>query len=305
MKKLITLILSLFFFSLQLFAVDALIVSDLGVSARSIALGNIEGFSEDSSGLFENPASLDIVKKVSLSVFETKLMQEVGYKNFTMAYRLPVGVVGLGYMYAGIDDIPFTQAAQIDGETQFYADRYFSYLTSMAKLGYQVYLTDKLSIGASGHYYYTELDTLKGSGYNVDVGLKYFHQWFELSFAAKNVLNSYKMVYNNGGVEDFPLRLTGATKWDAYDFSLYFQVSAQRPFEQNTTQIGIEYHPRFFKVMKLYGGAKEFVTLDNKYKTSSLGVGLDLMDVHFDYAFQKADNVAFDNYNYFSLGINF
>jgi hypothetical protein len=55
----------------------------------------------------------------------------------------------------------------------------------------------------------------------------------------------------------------------------------------------------------LYGGYKEYYSLQNISNVYTIGVGLDLFDVEFNYAYEKSDHFEFDNNSYFSLSINF
>ena len=66
------LVLITFFFNMPLSVVNAAeyaLISDLGTSARQIALGNVSGFSDSADSVFENPAALYRVDQFSLSLF--------------------------------------------------------------------------------------------------------------------------------------------------------------------------------------------------------------------------------------------
>jgi len=69
MKHLLTILLLL---SAPLYA-DYVMLTDLGSSAQSVGRGQVEGFSDSSNAIFENPAGLSRISKTSLSVFSSTL----------------------------------------------------------------------------------------------------------------------------------------------------------------------------------------------------------------------------------------
>ena len=54
-------------------------ISDLGSSAAVIRKANIEGFSNSSNLIFENPAALFKIKNTSASFFTSTIMNEVSF----------------------------------------------------------------------------------------------------------------------------------------------------------------------------------------------------------------------------------
>jgi len=85
---------------------DELLITDLGSSARMIALGGVEGFTWTSNAVFENPASLAKIKNHSISAFTSKIIDEVTYINLSYATRTKYGQFGVGYMSASVGGIP-------------------------------------------------------------------------------------------------------------------------------------------------------------------------------------------------------
>ena len=85
---------------------DELLITDLGSSARMIALGGVEGFTWTSNAVFENPASLAKIKNHSISAFTSKIIDEVTYINLSYATRTKSGHFGVGHMSASVGGIP-------------------------------------------------------------------------------------------------------------------------------------------------------------------------------------------------------
>jgi hypothetical protein len=69
--------------------------------------------------------------------------------------------------------------------------------------------------------------------------------------------------------------------------------------------IGVHYRPWFLKLFNLYCGYKEYYALRDLMNVYTIGLGLNLLGVEFNYAYEKSDHYEFDNNNYFSLSINF
>ena len=89
-------IVCLLFLTNNLNAASYLMITDLGSSAEMIRKGNIEGFSTGANSLFENPAGLYRVEKLSASVFSSEIMDEVSYVNYSLALNTSIGIFGFG-----------------------------------------------------------------------------------------------------------------------------------------------------------------------------------------------------------------
>jgi hypothetical protein len=311
MKKYLTIIFIILFSGLIL-AADALYLPNLGSSARMIALGNIDGFSRSSNAIFENPACLYRINNYSASIFATKLFDEVSYKSLSFGVRTDYGVFALGYMAAEVSGIPHTGLA-ISGNNNrsFFVDYYFKYDNWLAKLGHQLTLFENVYIGTALNYYENSMDGYKGRGFNMDTGAFLDWQPVQISVVFKNIMYFSDLYYSNkddpeySGVEHFPFQtvVTGIYNWG--DFNILAQVKRTSDQPKLLKSLGLHYSPWFLKLFNLYGGYKEYYSLQNISNVYTIGVGLDLFDVEFNYAYEKSDHFEFDNNSYFSLSINF
>jgi hypothetical protein len=284
---------------------DALLITDLGSSARMIALGGIEGFTWTSNAVFENPASLAKIKKHSISAFTSKIMDEVTYINLSYATRTKYGQFGLGYMSASVSGIPETGEREIDGQTRYYAIRYFDYLDYLAKLAYQVDIRENLHLGFTANYFNSRLDDLRGSGVNADVGLLWAHDPWTLSATAKNIFINLQKEYTNDATENFPIQLLLGAKYEFRDLDLMAQVKKERLRASALKALGIAYQPSWLPFLKLYAGYKEYFAIRDVESSTTLGVGLSIEGVDFEYGYEASAHPEFDNYNYFSISVNF
>ena len=74
------------------------LISEIGASARQIALGHLEGFSESSHSIFDNPAGLFRTSEISISAFSVKVMDEVQYSNIALSSQFLKGHIAVGMM---------------------------------------------------------------------------------------------------------------------------------------------------------------------------------------------------------------
>lgn len=291
--------------STQAHSAAYLMISELGSSAEMIRRGNIEGFSKGSNAIFENPAGLHNINLVSTSVFASQIMQEVDYRNVSLAFNSGVGVFAIGYMDAGVEDIPITQ---MNGEI-VEAVGSFSYMNRIIKLAYQNSITDKLHLGVSAVGYMNEIHTYVGTGYSLDAGAIYTFSDLTVSLFARNLIpttvdytDSADPTYS--GQEELPLHTVFGI---AYPFG-DLDVMGQFKFDGVNTlmSVGVDYTPSFlFGMLTLSGGYKEFSVLDTISNTITIGAGINLFGLSLDYAYEKSDHFEYDANNFASVGFDF
>ena len=301
---------------------------EVGSSARSIRLGNVEGFSNLANTIFENPAGLYRIRKFSTSAFTTKFMDEVGYTNISSSMRLLVGMLGAGLMSTGVDDIPETYVRD-DGE--FDVSGYFHYRNYVGKLAYQYSVSRYMHVGAAYTYYLTRFHEVEGKGQNLDLGFVIDSDALDFSFTVKNVLRSQYVTYSDSSVapegfegsdaeyssdgrqEQLPLQTVYGLRYTMRHFQLFGQLKTVGKERQFVRSFGVNYNPTFLPFFHLSGGYKQFALtrseegdtatdIDSSY---TMGLGLDLFGVSFDYAFEKSEHIEFENKHYFSFGISF
>jgi hypothetical protein len=286
--------------------------TEVGTSAEMIARGNIEGFSNTAEVLLENPASLHTIKHFSVSAFTTTFMDEVTYQAVSIALKTKKGVIGAAYMSAGVDDITKTYQDQDEITNPLgiiVPVGTFKYSTEVAKLSYQFSQTKRLHWGISGDYYITTIDTVKGTGYNLDAGVKYDGKKLDMSLAIKNFLPGYDVSYSGGeseGKEEvLPAEIVFASRYTLGPINLFGQIKSGGRYDLVTKSGGISYKPGFFPWIEFTAGYKEFGVLDTIETNTTVGVGLTLENVKFNYALESSEHIEFDKKHYFSVGIKF
>lgn len=281
---------------------EAVIITDIGASAETIGRGGVEGFSDAAHGIYENPASLYRIKHQSISLFTTKIINEVNYFSSSFATMTPWGKVGFGAMQATVYDIEKT-ARGLNDEI-IVVDR-FDFRSEVYKLAYQYSVTDLLSIGAAYSYHRNQYFTVNGEGYSADVGVLY--QWFpfEISVSAKNILPNSNLWYYEGVSEGIPRSLVvGAKYMSDRGVSLYPQLTYRQ--DHILVALGGDYYPSFLPFLSFNAGLRQYMNAVSTMKQkTTLGIGLHLFDVHFYFAHERADYIPVDSKSYFSVNTTF
>jgi hypothetical protein len=302
-------------------------LTEIGVSAKTIGKGDVQGFNSTASGLFENPASIYRIYKLSTAAFMTKFMGEATYQNIALAIRMPVGVIGVGVMILGDD--------QIDGrDIKGKSTGYFGYSTTLYKVAYQYSVSRALHLGLSGNLYSMKMDTLKGEGSNIDIGVVLDGSVIDVSIVVKNIISSAKINYSDsysdtkndpdginsseGQTENLPLTTVIGARYKLKYIGLYGQIKTFGDSRNILKHAGVDFKVPFIPMIAFSGGYKEYYkkavmiegeTGEKVIKSGTIGVGLDLFGINFDYAFERTmDNSSYAGYlqkHYFSVGLSF
>ena len=141
------------FLSTMLFSAsyeDYIIQTEYGISAHSIALGSIEGFSHSATSIFDNPAGLYRVKNYSISVFKSTIMDyQLFYNSVAFASATPLGKIGFGFYEAASFEIPETGTYMEGATKKHQVIDNFDYKSSIYKFSYQGNFKPNLYFGTS------------------------------------------------------------------------------------------------------------------------------------------------------------
>jgi hypothetical protein len=307
-KYLIKYLIFIFYliFTTQTFSVPAsLVIEELGTNAHAISLGNIGGFSKNSSVLWENPAGLKHTKNLGISSFYCSLVDgQSVFSNITTAYRLPWNsVIALGFAQNKIDNIYHTQKSSVTGEHIPVST--FDYVNAAARVAIQQDLNKHISLGMAANYYYKQIFTTIGRGYNLDTGLLFSLKKLQVSLVAKNILPLEMKYFTDGkedGVEQLRFAFVPSIKYYMDDFNFYAQLKEN--YNQYLKAVALEYRPAYFsRILSLNLGWHEFLVLEKRINGITAGVSLFLNSVNFKFAYENADYQNFNNY-YFSVDLN-
>ena len=285
---------------------DFAIISDIGASAQSIGMGNIEGFSKAADTVFENPAGLYRIKNTSVSFFKTTVMeQEVLYHALSIAQKTPMGTIGFGYFETSVYDIAKTKR-RITYVPVHEVDYLFDYKNSIYKLSYQRSLKPGFEIGGSFTSYQHRYYDVNGKGSNIDLGMIWHKRNRELSFLIRNIAPNSKVYYSNPNYdyEPIPTHFVLSGKLPYRTLCVYPQLKKIR--SQVLPSLGLSLSPTFIPFINFLTGYKE--TLDytyNRVHSWSFGMGLSLYDLQLNYAYERSDYILQDHKSYFSIAYFF
>ena len=286
------------------FAATYQTMTELGTSASMIGLGNIHGFERSSNVIFDNPAGLNNIKGISGGSFYTDLMNgEIEYRNLSFGIQTHVGAFAVGYMESAVDDIPRT--AEQDGE--FIQTGSFGYKNQLAKLGYAFQLNNRVSIGANLVGISQKIDDVEGSTINTDFGAMLDVDRLNLNVVIQNALFWQDLNYSNGGEETIPTTVIGGVKYSVLDdLNIYIQLKTFLREQDQLMSYAVSYQPNIVgRLLTLRVGHKQFLILDEKHSSTTFGLGLDLINIGFDFAFEKSSYFEVDSKQYFSVRFNF
>lgn len=304
MKKIILLFTLLLLSSLPIQATEYYMISDVGVSAKTIGSGQVEGFSLYSSTLFENPAGLNHINNRSVSLFDSKIIEDLRYTTFALSQKTKYGHFAFGYMQATASDIPETFLR--DGDSFPAIASYFDFKKTIYKLGYANSFSKNLNYGFTLSHYTDQYYSIKGFGSNLDAGLLYTDiDASEYSLTIQNLIPNQSVEFNNGSKETLPLQLVASAKRPIFNGAF---LLPQVKYTKNTPlfSLGVQYKPSIIPFLEVFGGYKQTLTATEKtHGAATLGLALTFYGVEFQYAYEKSDYELQDNINYFSLHLAF
>lgn len=276
-------------------------ITDLGASARFIAVGGVDGFSRSASSIFENPAALYRVEQAGISFFTSTLMNEAQYQQVSLVTETSLGRFGVGYMNVSVSDIPHTGE---DTQNEFYVKSLFDSQNMVLKLAYQNSLAPDLHVGGSLVHYETSFYDVAGSGNNADLGLLWVQDWGQVSLAVKNILWDGVVTYGDGKQETVATDVVVGYGNRVFE-ELEVMGQATRRQDDTLLSLGLVYTPSFLPYVSLMGGYREYLVLGESKNKIAAGLGLHLLSLDFYYAYEKSDHVEFDGKHSFSVDINF
>ena len=271
-------------------------ITDYGSSARTLALGGVEGVHNGAYAIFENPAALLKDSAQNFSMMYYNLADgESSYFNIGTSFEGWGGHWGFGYAQLRSPNLNYTEA---DSNSEFYSDSTFAIAESLFSIGYSQSLNPSLSWGASLHYVSQDYFLTKGTGYNLDIGTQWDANPFLVSLTAKNIITDATVTYTDGYTAlHFPAELVLSTR---YAFSDNFGIYAQVKGPHNLKAAGLRYSP--LSSIDFLVGWKEMeaTSITQKFTT---GISLNLSPARLHFSYQKADII--ENSDVFTVSFDY
>lgn len=265
-------------------------VADLGTSARNIALGQIDGFDNTASALYENPAALTTS---SVSFFLREMIDsDASFYVATVAYELDAGVFAIGTARHSVSGLSYTG---INDSQEFFRQRSFSTEQSIISLGYS-FASGGVRFGFAGHYFRDDLYESIGEGLDMDMGVTMSIEDIDISLVAKRFL-AIDMDYSNSDSRlSLPTQLIlgATTSWDQWRFF------SQLKHTQNyiLPSGAVSYTPNIFgRFLSVMGSWREFLVSGELFQNTTLGIELHLVGVRLNVVYENTDYIP-NNHQY-------
>lgn len=295
-------------------------ITKVGKGARPIALGGAyTALAGDTSAIFTNPAGLGIQDKLSITSMNTQLMGCVDYKLIGGSYPTPYGTVAIGYVDASTpagNHTYISGGVTVEAGAMYYSNRMIivSYGGKMSNLiPLDIPVLKNIAIGANVKLFSQGFSgDLSGapsaSGSDIDFGLIYkVSDCLSIGGVLQNLSKSSdgEMSWSTGEKEE----IAGINKIGAVcNLNKNLRTTVDIDFMQGNTPMifhgGIEWDVMDY--LALRGGIDqnyESVSEGNAGITTDLsgGVGINLGEFRFDYAYHNNQAMPENSTHYFSI----
>lgn len=313
----------------------------VGVCARSISLGqSYIALANDSSSIFLNPAGLSDISKNQICSLRSTLFNDVNYTVLSWAFLYDNSNFGIGWANSSLSGIPLTTWTNISGVLRPQIYGYTDYSSSVFVASYgtkldKIFGIEKLkniSIGLNLKYFtqsfsegFTSLEGASGAGVDLDLGVKLRASSFmDIAMVVTNVLPQSiggGFVWKRNSItENIPtsikvgssIRLFGENSaFQKIKQDLIWLIDLERQVDTNSTNIllhsGIEWKPINLLSLRLGIDQQNNAQTNNLSPQTNLtyGVGINIAQVAFDYAFYSNSVINENSNHFFSLKFGF
>jgi len=295
--------------SLPVFGVQNMIVADpmyIGVGARPLGMGKAYvAVAEDGDTVFTNPAGLGRIKAPKLTSMYTSLLNDVNYIVIGGAYpQSKNSSIGIGAVISSVSDIGLYDNNGTNlGSANWGSSVFF--------LSYGVdVVNSNLQLGGSLKYYSqggsgtSTIESASAAGVGFDIGAIYaVSEKLSLGVSAQNPVGT-KLTSNNGVENTVPslIKIGAAYRTTIFtDKNLTLagdvDIAQDRP---TTSHIGAEYG--LTPNVTIRAGLDQNPMPGGELQNNpTLGLGLMVSGIEFNYAYHPYGAIAEDSTHYFSL----
>jgi hypothetical protein len=279
--------------------------SKVGIGARVLGMGrSFVALADDANAVFVNPAGIIFKRVPSLTSVFTNLSGDINYSVFGFVSPTRFGSIGIGYLTSNTAGLYTTS---VDSNGIINANSSFNFSSSQMTLSYSRQISKKLFCGASLKFINKSFSNQtggNGSGNNMDLGLIYrFNKATNFGLNFQNILAS-SMNWGTGKSEvitsktklGFSHRLREQLLW-LLDWEI------ENPSKPTLLNSGIEWTPS--KNFAFRAGLTQDARPEGIIGSSiTLGLGLNLGRISFDYGYKIDSQLSEANYGYFSVSLD-
>ncbi len=275
----------------------------VGIGARPLGMGRaFVAVADDMNAMFLNPAGLGSLKSWAISTMSSNFLNEYQYTMVCGATPTPAGVFGVGYVGSRSGGI----AVSGGGTTDFYNQAFvLSYGRDIGEGRSSTGDEPDLYGGATLKYYskgFTGDVNAAGTGYNIDLGLKYVpEKWISYGLNLQNAVSGSRL-YGYEPPETIPsiVKIGVSFYWLEHDarFALDQDMFLSGPDTPWPMHIGVEW--RIHPSLRLRAGYdQEASGAEGGTLTTNMTFGLG-----FEYSGIMADLAFMQNYEQSSFASN-
>jgi len=272
--------------------------------ARAVAMGGaFTAVPGDPLSLYWNPAAASASDRSMLSTTYTSYMMDMqaGFVGWVNPRENSTIGVSLNYFYGGSFDRTTMEDPTGTGE-QFSS-------SSMALAGtWARPLTETISVGATGRFIYSQIDTYNANGFSVDVGGIFTPaslRGFTAALVVRNAGIQTKAFYNEN--DPMPTEISAGVSQQLLQGNLLIAADATMPFEGNfDAAVGAEYKPMEMLALRTGWSLKAMDTADAAgggfIDAMGFGMGTRYNQFSLDYAWKPYADLG--NTHRITLGID-
>ncbi|MFH1390308.1 MAG: PorV/PorQ family protein [Candidatus Margulisiibacteriota bacterium] len=289
----------------------------IGVGARSMGMGKAYvGMAKDGDAIFTNPAGIAGISSAKLSSMYTNLLGDVNYTILGGAF--PYGersAIGIGLVSSRVADITLRDdTGAITGSNLTWGSNvlFLSYGTYLSELPLNLNMGKDIAIGANLKYFNVGGSGIDGSGSGFDADLSALYpanEYATLGVTLQNALPASigaKITKSGNDYDSIPSTLKVGAKVALMDKEGkgLFTNSSRRLY----TNVDYDYYPTRTSVPGALHAGVEFWPTDNlalragsDASDMTLGVGVRVSGVAFDYAYHPYSGITENTSHYFSV----
>jgi hypothetical protein len=294
-----------------LFAGYSADLTTLGTGARPLGMGNTGvALMHDLNSLSGNPAGLGLLVTPCIQLFSSRIVSDVDYIALTGAYPVSNnGVVAGGLLRASVSGIPITE---LDEDFRPVVVQEVTYSDSVYVLSWGQKYMEKLYIGISAKYFSKGVSGYGwGKGVNADIGLLYqYNEQWDFGLVQKNGIPLMGGVggvaWDTGATDPVAASLIpGVVYRQSPQWLIATDVDmSQRKDRKGLIHFGTEYAINAQSFVRAGWQQLEDLVGYTTDSTISLGFGLRLNDLQFDYAYQQLQDIKYSTH-FVSVQYNF
>jgi tetratricopeptide (TPR) repeat protein len=285
-KATVLILMSLFAGAVYIYpnAVDEFPIFDMNIGTRNASLaGAFTALSDDSSGIYSNPAGISAISKSEINAGYDKWLMDASFQYLNIASPAGPGVISGSVLYSNMGTFQERDIYGIPNGNSIQTN------TIGGVLGYGMHINDSFCAGLGAKVLYSSFGDIPSAGFMLDAGAQYKFGLITLGAAAVNVELAPVAFANyglNGGA--------AAVLLESDNHKITMSIDAKFLNRYNMSYaVGIEY--LMFKAVSIRFGYKAGPENAMTGNTAGLaaGAGVEVAGIQFEYALESMGDLGY------------